>query len=923
MAKEFELLVKLQAALGSNFKGAFQSAKGATQTLDKEVNKLNSTAKNIDGHNRLANQLENSKEKLKEQTKVLEDLKSKLKESGGANEKLTEKVRKQDAAVAKTAEKIKKETEELDRLKDKLAEAGVNTNRLSEEKAKLSKKIEEVSKANNKLKDIGALQNENKEKIKSTTKELLLTKAAIAGIYTATMVAANKASATLDRVDKLSQKIGFSRQAFQEWDYILGQSGANIEAMQSGLKTLVNRMEESKKKTGTGAEAFKMLKISATDSKGALKKQEVVFGEVISKMQKMPAGAEKSKLAFELFGKAGLELMPLLNSAGGSVDELRKKAHEMGIVFSDEAVDAGVLYGDTMDDLKKTLGAVATQVLTVFMPMIIEIAEKLTTGAAAVGKFAKEHPKLIKLIGKAVVGLLAAKGAVLGLKLGFLNARGGVLKVVEVFNKMKGMGIAGGITKIGGAFGGIVGKILPIVTVITTIIAVMKMVMGNADAIREKIRDVFGEDGVAVFDKFLGFVTMISDAVKGLFSKEGNGALGEFLDKFKEGNPVVEAFKNVFDSLMEVIPPIIEAFISFGKAVLPSLIEVIEAVIGVVSEIITTVLPVVLDLINQLLPFIKELIEIVLPILADLITTIIEVATPIIETVLPIILDLINQLLPFIQDLIEAVLPVLIEVINTIVEVISPIIDAILPVLIDLINTLSPIISDLASVFSDVLGVAIDSVKEILTGLQEVFQGVIDFVTGIFTGDWEKAWDGVVEIFGGIWDTLGALVKAPINGIITLVNKAIGGLNKLKVPDWVPVLGGKGINIPEIPLLAKGSTYTPDTFIAGEKGPELITGSAGKRVFTANQTEGILGKVKNAFQTAKEVVTNPKTVSPGLALAGVEGTSVVINSSPIFNITNGDPEDIDAKLRENNERLKREIKQELEDDAEDRRRREY
>ena len=178
-------------------------------------------------------------------------------------------------------------------------------------------------------------------------------------------------------------------------------------------------------------------------------------------------------------------------------------------------------------------------------------------------------------------------------------------------------------------------------------------------------------------------------------------------------------------------------------------------------------------------------------------------------------------------------------------------------------------------------------------------------------------------MFGGIWGSLGALVKAPINGVISIVNSAILGLNKIKLPDWIPGIGGAGINIPKIPMLAKGALRSPDTFIAGENGPELITGSEGKRVFTANQTDGILGKVKSAFHTAKEVVTSPKTVAPGVALAGAGGSSVVINSAPVFNVMGGDPADIEAKLRENNERLKREIKQELDDDTEDRKRREY
>lgn len=85
-----------------------------------------------------------------------------------------------------------------------------------------------------------------------------------------------------------------------------------------------------------------------------------------------------------------------------------------------------------------------------------------------------------------------------------------------------------------------------------------------------------------------------------------------------------------------------------------------------------------------------------------------------------------------------------------------------------------------------------------------IFQGIIDIVTGIFTGDWEKAWNGVKDIFGNIMDGLKGLFKTPINFIIRGINKFIRGVNKVKVPDWVPAVGGKGFSIPEIPELAQG-----------------------------------------------------------------------------------------------------------------------
>ncbi|MCI6276841.1 MAG: hypothetical protein MR639_08890 [Clostridium sp.] len=116
-------------------------------------------------------------------------------------------------------------------------------------------------------------------------------------------------------------------------------------------------------------------------------------------------------------------------------------------------------------------------------------------------------------------------------------------------------------------------------------------------------------------------------------------------------------------------------------------------------------------------------------------------------------------------------------------------------------------------------------VSSIWNSITRIFGGIIDFIAGVFTGNWSRAWQGVVNIFGGIMDGLGAVIKAPLNGVIWLINQAIGGLNKIKVPDWVPswLGGGKGINIPQIPYLARGGIIdSPTLAMVGEAGKEAV-----------------------------------------------------------------------------------------------------
>lgn len=131
---------------------------------------------------------------------------------------------------------------------------------------------------------------------------------------------------------------------------------------------------------------------------------------------------------------------------------------------------------------------------------------------------------------------------------------------------------------------------------------------------------------------------------------------------------------------------------------------------------------------------------------------------------------------------------------------------------------------------------------------QRIFNGFIDFITGVFSGNWKQAWDGIVNIFGGILDGIVAFAKAPLNLLIGLINGVIGGLNNIKLPKWVPGIGGKGISIDKIPYLANGGHLISGQAIVGEAGPELLSSKGGKTTVTPlsddEKRKGIGGKMQ-------------------------------------------------------------------------------
>lgn len=151
---------------------------------------------------------------------------------------------------------------------------------------------------------------------------------------------------------------------------------------------------------------------------------------------------------------------------------------------------------------------------------------------------------------------------------------------------------------------------------------------------------------------------------------------------------------------------------------------------------------------------------------------------------------------------------------------------------------------------ADIISVPINAVKGYIEGLKQTFTGIIDFVAGVFTGDWTRAWEGVKGIFGGIFQSFSSLAKTPINAVIAIINGAIRGINGISVdvPDWVPGLGGKtyGFAIPEIPMLAKGGIATaPTVAMVGE-------GNESEAILPLSKLSGMLNAPMNGIASLIE-----------------------------------------------------------------------
>ena len=488
---------------------------------------------------------------------------------------------------------------------------------------------------------------------------------------------ANNTASYADSIDKASQRVGMSKEAYQEWQYILGQNGVEVASLETAMKSFGNVIDGSSK---AGTQALEKLGISIEGLS-----QEDAWEATVKALQGVEDETERLSLATDLYGaRAAQSMMPMLNQTIEGTEQLRQRAHDLGIVLSDDAVNAGVVFGDTLSDLQQAIGAVWNIIGSALLPVLTEM--------------------------------------------------------------------------------------------IDIVIAQMPTISSLVESLTPAITEMF-----------------------------------------------------------ESLVPTIEQLVS---ELLPVIIELVMSLVPLITEMFAELLPPLLEVIKQLLPPLSEILNSILPIIISLIQMLTPLLLPIIELLTPI-LELAIAIITPLVEIISSILPPIIDLLNALIK----------PILIPLTEAFSAV----ANVITNVFKVAFEALQPVIENFQGLLSGVIEFITGVFTGNWGKAWEGVKNVFSNIINGLGNIFKAPINYIIKGINTFIRGLNKIQIPKWVPLIGGKGFNIGEIPLLAKGGDITMSgAAIVGEAGPEIINLPKGASVSPLKET-GNKTITQNNYFTQKEL----------------------------------------------------------------------
>jgi hypothetical protein len=155
-----------------------------------------------------------------------------------------------------------------------------------------------------------------------------------------------------DAIGKMAQATGNSTEFLSSMGFVAEQSGTSLEAVAKATQRLTKNMDDFRRNTGEAKDAFKDLNISVSDGEGVLRKSEDVLLDIAEKFKGLEDGAEKSALAVKLFGRAGTELIPMLNAGRDGIERLQARAQELGLVIGQETATQAAIFNDRLHELQ-------------------------------------------------------------------------------------------------------------------------------------------------------------------------------------------------------------------------------------------------------------------------------------------------------------------------------------------------------------------------------------------------------------------------------------------------------------------------------------------------------------------------------------------------------------------------------------------
>lgn len=575
---------------------------------------------------------------------------------------------------------------------------------------------------------------------------------------------------------------------------VMGNMGIKGSQAGTALKNAISNMAAPTKNMKA---AMDDLGISIVNQDGSMKS----WGDVIKNLQGSFKGLtqdQQAAYAKQLFGKESMAgMLAIINTSTSDYNALADSIKNSGGAANDAAQTQLNNLNGQLTLLKSALEGAAITIGDKLLPYIKNAVGWIQKATDWFNGLSDAQVNMIMKF----AGIAAAIGPVL---LMFGKTVVGVSNVCKAFGD-----ITASISKAKGVLGLITSPAGIVIAVLAGVAAAAFLIIKNWDKIKPVVMRVKGA------------FSSVMPQIKGVISNAINALSPVIKTVVGTITTIVPIISRTFATVAQNLSPVVKTIANAIKAAIPVVGKLFAAAFIFVGGTITKVMPYINRIAKVIGSVLVFAVKAVSPVLSKMASTFSTVFT----SVFNIVSKIVNKLKPVFNG-IGIVIKVVMAVVKT-------------------------EITTAFRIAANVIESAAGSIKRVISGITKVFNGILDFISGVFTGNWKKAWEGVKNIFGGAFQALAGLCKVPINAVIGIINSAIEGINSISVdiPDGIPLVGGKhiGFSIPKIPALAKGTpNWLGGLAQINEKGGEIVDLPKGSRVYPHDESVSIAKNTSNA-----------------------------------------------------------------------------
>lgn len=603
-------------------------------------------------------------------------------------------------------------------------------------------------------------------------------------------------------------QIGMSQAEIAAFATALSSVGIEAQAGGSAFSKVMIQMQLA---TETGGEKLKefasVAGMSADDFTKAF--QEDASGAIMSFVEGLSKTGERGESAIKVLDDMGIKEVrlrdALLRSANAS--ELFSDAIKVGSEAWEENIaltqEAETRYKTTESQMKMAKNSV-NEIAIIFGDLLLPAFNDFLDKVKEILKWIRELDPIFQKIVLNIGLIIVALGPLL-IFIGKVAT--GISSLLGLFIKLKPM-------------------IMPILAGIKAAVAALAAALGISVGWVVAIGVAIGALVVLIVKYWDEIKEFTLNLVKGI------------ADGFNE---MVDYLSTIFNSVVSYVSEAVENVKSFFTGMFESIKEVTINVIDNIKEYITNFVSNLLVILDGPIQFVKNALLLLVALFAMFLETIYNnVITPLvnfftegfnsikehINTIITNVKEFINQSFEWIkQNVITPVVTFLKTAFDKIYEIIQKSIENVKVFFITSFEWIKQsVIQPLTGFFTGVFDSILNIINSVVEKIKGAFRGVSEFVKTTF--------NNVKNFISGIFESIGDIIKVPINGVIKMINNVLKSLNKIKIPKWVPGVGGEGINFSMIPMLAKGGDLLSGQSIVAEAGPELITQKGNRTTVT-------------------------------------------------------------------------------------------